>query len=155
MYDSRRDEAKMEQRDFYQRCRTRIRKWVTSEEGKSSRWAEYILAAPDLFHLLCRLSTDKDVPTREKAKLAAAIAYFVSPFDLIPEGIVGPIGYADDIALAAYVLNGIVNRTDADVVRRHWAGDGDVLQSIQFILRAADEMVATGLWRKLKRLSRF
>jgi uncharacterized membrane protein YkvA (DUF1232 family) len=33
------------------------------------------------------------------------IAYIISPLDLLPEGIIGPAGYAEDIALAAYVIN--------------------------------------------------
>ncbi len=49
--------------------------------------------APDLLHLLCKLTIDEDVPVKERAKLAAAIAYFISPIDLVPEAIVGIIGY--------------------------------------------------------------
>jgi uncharacterized membrane protein YkvA (DUF1232 family) len=109
-----------------------------------------LLFAPDLFHLLCKLSLDPEVPVKEKAKLAGAIAYFVSPVDLVPEALVGPIGYADDIAVAAYVLNEIVNHTDQHAVQKHWAGDGEVLVVIQQIIQAADEMVGKGLWRKLK-----
>ncbi|MFC1550906.1 YkvA family protein, partial [Candidatus Neomarinimicrobiota bacterium] len=93
-----------------------------------------------------------EVPVKEKAKLAAAIAYFVSPIDLIPEAIIGPIGYVDDIALAAYVLRSIINDTNPEVVQKHWAGDTDVLKVIQNILEVADQMVGSGLWKKLKGL---
>jgi len=138
--------------DFYRQLRGQIRAWVGSDKGRSNRWAEYILFAPDLFHLLWKLSTDPDVAPTDKVKLAAAIAYFISPIDLIPEAVVGPIGYVDDIALAAYVLHSIVNHTDPEVLRRHWAGDGDVLDVIQRILAVADGMVGSGMWKKLKRL---
>lgn len=107
--------------------------------------------APDLFHLLCKLSIDKDVPAIEKAKVVAAIAYFVSPIDFIPEAITGPLGYADDIALAAYVLNNFVNNTDEERVRKHWVGDADVLNLIQQILSIADAMLGSGLWENIKR----
>ena len=70
--------------DFYQRLRISIRDWLATEEGSSNKWSEYLLLAPDFFHLLCKLSIDRDVPTKEKAKLAVAIAYFVSPLDLLP-----------------------------------------------------------------------
>lgn len=138
--------------DFYQQLRKKIRDWL-ERGGRSSKWAEYIMAAPDLFHLLCKLTIDPEVPVKEKAKLAATIAYFVSPIDLIPEVIVGPLGYVDDVALAAYVLNSIINTTSPEVVKRHWTGDGDVLALIQEILRVADEMVGSGLWRRLKGLA--
>jgi uncharacterized membrane protein YkvA (DUF1232 family) len=106
---------------------------------------------PDLFHLLCKLSLDDEVPIKEKAKLAGAIAYFVSPVDLLPEIITGPLGYLDDIAVAAYVLNGIINNTDKALVEKHWAGDGDVLHVIRQIIKGADEMLGSGLWAKLKK----
>jgi len=141
-----------QQKDFYQDLRKRMHEWLGSEEGKSNKWAEYLMFAPDLFHLLCKLSIDKDVPVKEKAKLAGAIAYFISPLDLIPEAITGPVGYIDDIALAAYVLNSIVNKTNPDVLRRHWAGDEDVLVAIQHILQVAENMVGKGLWNKLKKV---
>jgi len=138
--------------DYYQQLRAKFKAWIQTDEGKENRWAAYLLATPDLFHLLCKLSIDKDVPIKEKAKLAGAIAYFVSPIDLVPEALVGPIGYVDDISLAAFVLNQVVNNTDPEVVRNHWAGEGDVLELIKRILSKADEMVGSGLWTKLKNM---
>jgi len=137
--------------DFYQKLREEFRDWAKTEEGQSNKFAEYLLCAPDLFHLLCKLTFDSRVPTLEKAKLAGAIAYFVSPVDLIPEAILGPVGYVDDIALAAIVLNNLVNKTEQGVIQEHWAGDGDVLNLIKEIIEAADEMLGSGLWRKLKK----
>ncbi len=139
------------QEDFYKSLRTKIKKWLQAKNGRSSKWAEYIIWAPDLFHLLVKLSLDKDVPSKEKAKLAAVIAYFISPIDFLPEAILGPIGYSDDIALAAYVLNSMINRIDPEIVERHWAGEGDVLEIIRRILKVADEMLGQGLWRKVKK----
>jgi uncharacterized membrane protein YkvA (DUF1232 family) len=139
--------------DFYRRLRGQIRDWLDSETGKSNQWSEYLLVAPDLFHLLWKLSTDPDVSSTDKAKLAGVLAYFISPIDLIPEAIVGPIGFVDDIALAAYVLNGMINHTDPEVLRRHWAGENDVLDVIRHILAAADRMVGSGVWKKLKKLA--
>ena len=139
-----------ENRDFYKNLRSRMKVWIESKEGMNHRWAEYLMFAPDLFHLLYRLSLDKDVPVKEKAKLAGAIAYFLSPVDLISEALTGPVGYVDDIAIAAYVINSVVNNSNPDVVKKHWAGEKDVLEVIQAILRAADKMVGKRLWKKLK-----
>ncbi len=138
--------------DFYQNLRNKFRDWLQSDAGKKHKYAEYLMFAPDLFHLMCKLSIDPDVPVKHKAKLAGAIAYFVSPIDLVPEGLVGPIGYVDDLAIAAYVLNGIVNNTDPEVMKKHWAGEGDVLENIKNILKVADDMVGSGLWAKLKKM---
>jgi uncharacterized membrane protein YkvA (DUF1232 family) len=100
--------------------------------------------------LLCRLAVDKEVPAGQKAKVAGVIVYFVSPLDLLPEGIVGPVGYVEDVALAAWVLNDLINETNPGIVMRHWAGDEDVLDLIQQILQVADEMVGSGLWARVR-----
>ena len=102
-------------------------------------------------HLLCKLALDPDVSAKSKVKLAGAIAYFISPLDLLPEALLGPVGYVDDVALAAYVLNEIVNESGDELVRRHWAGHGDVLALTKQILEVADEMVGGGLWEKLRK----
>ena len=138
--------------DFYKSLRSRMMDWLESRAGRNHKWADYLMLAPDLFHVLCKLSVDKDVPAQEKVKLVGAIAYFISPIDLIPEAIVGPVGYVDDIALAAYVLNSVINNTDPEVVRKHWAGEDDVLEVVQKILKVADKMVGGVLWKKIKRM---
>lgn len=138
--------------DFYRNLRARVEGWLGSEEGKKSEWADYVMAAPDLVHLLTKLSVDPEVPMAEKAKVAAVFAYFVSPFDIIPEALGGPPGLLEDVALAAFVLKGILNHTDADVVKRHWAGSRDVLELVQDVVERADAMLGAVAWRRLRRL---
>jgi len=141
----------MQKEDFYQKLRNRVREWA-AQEGKDSKALKYILMAPDFFHLIWRLMFDPRVPIIEKAKLGSAIAYFVSSVDVVPEDLIGPAGYIDDVALAAYVLNSILNSVGPEVLEEHWAGDGDVLKNIQEILKVADELIGSGLWKKIKRL---
>ncbi len=93
---------------------------------------------------------DERVPSKEKAKFIGVIAYFISPIDLLPEFILGPIGYLDDIALTAYVLNNYINDTDSQIVRELWAGDQDILSSIKNILSIADKAIGSGLWKKIQ-----
>lgn len=142
-----RDEAAHD--DFYKALRARVAAWL-EQHGRGFRHAQVLLLAPDLFHLMCRLALDKRVPAPQKAKLAAAIAYFVSPIDLVPEALVGPAGYVDDVALAAYVLNGLVNAGHGQIAEEHWAGEGDVLSAIQQVLAVADELIGAGLWKKIR-----
>ena len=141
----------MDRNDFYQNLRERVKEWA-KREGKDSKALKYILIAPDFFHLLCKLMFDPRVPKGEKAKVGAAITYFISPVDVIPEGLVGPVGYADDVALAAYVLNSIVNSVGSEVLEEHWAGDGDVLKKVQDVLSVADGLVGSGMWKRIKGL---
>ena len=53
--------------------------------------------------------------------------------------------------MAAFVLNQLVNRGHEGLMRRHWAGDGDVLVLIQKIAGSADEMAGSGLWTRLQK----
>ena len=53
---------KQQNLDFYQTLRRKIKDWET-KEGANHKWAEYILLAPDFFHLLCKLAIDKEVQT--------------------------------------------------------------------------------------------
>jgi len=42
-------------------------------------------------------------------RLIAAVIYILSPFDLLPEAILGPIGLIDDAGALGYVLLTIAN----------------------------------------------
>ncbi len=140
-----------EQNDFYKKIRSDIQKWVKKSNHKNTKWAEYLFIAPDLFHLLTKLAIDPDVPSEKKTKLVTAIIYFISPIDFIPEAIFGPIGYLDDIALAAYIINDLVNQIDPQIVQRNWAGDQDILLLLKNIIINTNQMIGSGVWDKIKK----
>ena len=139
-----------EEQDFYKRIRKKVNDWLETNAGNNKQWSEYILLAPDLFHLLTKLSMDKEIPESKKVKLLAAIAYFISPIDLLPEALLGPIGFLDDIALSAYVLNDIINNVDPKIVTRNWAGDKDILVLVKTILANASNFLGSKILRKIK-----
>jgi len=143
--------ALAEHDDFYQTLRRRIAAWL-EKHGKGFRHAQILLVAPDLFHLLCKLIVDKRVPAAHKARLAAAVVYFVSPLDFLPEALLGPVGYLDDVAVAAYALSSLINAGHGELAKEHWAGEGDLLGVIQLVLGAADEAIGAGLWKKIRAL---
>ncbi len=90
------------------------------------RMGNFLMFLPNMARLLARLLKDARVPTAEKALFVAAIVYFVSPIDFIPD-IFPFIGQVDDIYVIALTLLRLVNRTDARIVREHWSGGGDVV----------------------------
>ena len=153
-YEEIRQRRNMEnyKKDFYQKLRNDISNWANSKKGKNYRWTKYLMVAPDIFHLSYKLMLDKDVPIEEKIKLTLAIAYFIAPLDLVPEVVMGPIAYIDDVALAAYVLNSLLNNIDIQIVTRHWAGDEDILKTIRQILVNAERMIKSGLWKRIKKI---
>ena len=140
-----------QKKDFYQKLRADIKKWLEEKTASKNTWTEYIMLAPDLFHLLTKLSLDPDVPASKKVKIAGIIAYFISPIDLIPELLLGPVGYLDDIAATAYILNDIINEVDPKIIQRNWAGEKDILVLVKTIIANANNMIGSGLLKKLRK----
>lgn len=139
--------------DFYQKLRQKMRSWLTTNEGKSNKFTEFLLVAPDLFHLLCKLMVEPTIAASDKIKLPLVIAYFISPIDLIPEGLVGPAGYVDDVVLAAYAIKAIIDimgSTDPEVLKKNWAGDQDLLVTIKKIIESAGDMLSPDILSKLR-----
>jgi uncharacterized membrane protein YkvA (DUF1232 family) len=137
---------------FYDRIRNTIQRYVDSKGKVLGRTAEFLLLVPDVFILLWRLTTDPRVNGKDKVLLGSAVAYFVMPFDLIPEALVGPAGYLDDLVFGVYVLNKILGSGDASIVREHWSGSDDVLEEIQRVLTAAESLVGKDLVVKIKKM---
>jgi uncharacterized membrane protein YkvA (DUF1232 family) len=126
---------------FYDKLRLKVESFMLKRATKHPQAIKYILLAPDLFVLLARLVQDARVPFKSKAIAGVAIAYFISPIDLIPEVLTGPIGLLDDIVLAAYALNRILADTDKEILIEHWNGEADLLNTIQEVLSKAEELV--------------
>lgn len=136
--------------DLYRRLRRRVLDWAASKTGARNTYMELVLAAPDMLHLLYRLMLDPSVRATDKTKLAGAFAYFVTPVDLIAEAFVGPIGYLDDMALAALVLSQLI-QGNREAVLRNWAGDQNVIALIEKILMRAEAMLGYRVWKMIKR----
>ena len=111
---------------------------------------EYALLLPNLGKLIWRLSRDPRVPARSKASLVLLGGYLVSPVELIPDFIPG-VGQLDDIVVAAFVLDQMLNRVPAEIVREHWDGDRDVLELVQEVLDIATGFVPGWLKNRFSR----
>lgn len=138
------DEKK--QQDFYKKLRKKVHNYV--EEHPNSKYTEYLLLVPDFFHLLCRLLADSRVPFKNKALIAAAITYFISPLDIIIDLIPG-IGLIDDVYLTTYVLKSLLDSVGEEVIIELWAGDGDVLALIKQVFDFAEEYAGKGVLNKI------
>jgi uncharacterized membrane protein YkvA (DUF1232 family) len=139
-FRSRREER------FYHRLRDKVKRWAQKRELPEQQ-LEYLLAAPDLFVLLSRLAVDNRVPAITKAKVAAGIAYFLSPLDLVPD-FLGPVGFLDDVVVAAWIIYTIceeLNALDPSILEEHWEGEEDVLQRVTDIVARAEDVLGKGL----------
>jgi uncharacterized membrane protein YkvA (DUF1232 family) len=136
--------------DMYRRLRRRVHDWAAGKDGSRHAYVDFVLVAPDILHLLYRLMLDPGVRGSDKAKIAGAFMYFVTPVDLLAEAFFGPIGFLDDVALAAVVLSQIIH-VNREAVERNWAGNQNVIALIEKILVSAEAMLGARLWTKLKR----
>jgi uncharacterized membrane protein YkvA (DUF1232 family) len=136
---------------FYLNLRKKILVWVESRGFKNRKIVEYILAAPDFFYLLWKLSLDPDIPAEDRILVGFALLYFISPFDFLPEGIIGPIGYLDDIALSAYVIKKVIKSAGEEKVKKYWPGEEDLVITIEKIISKVDEYLGSGLWERIVR----
>lgn len=136
---------------FYDRMRESIRRYLENKGSVAGTTSEYLLLAPDVFVLLWRLVNDSRVNAKNKVMLGSGLAYYLFPLDIMPEAFLGPIGYLDDLVFAVYLLNKILADTDPAILREHWSGRDDVLDSIRKVLNAADNLVGKDILGKLKR----
>ena len=108
---------------------------------------EYALLAPRLVKLVWRLTRDPRVPARAKAVLFVLVGYLASPVDLIPDFLPG-LGQLDDLVIAAFALDQILNRVPEEVVREHWDGDDDILEIVRHVLDIATAFVPAWLKKR-------
>jgi uncharacterized membrane protein YkvA (DUF1232 family) len=138
--------------DFYRRLRGRLDNWLRSKEGRAYRFADHLLLLPDFVHLVIRLALDRRVPMGLRTQTAAVLAYVMLPFDLVPEAMIGPIGFGDDLLLVALMTQRLLARVPQEIVLEHWTGPRELMQTIRTVLDAAEEMVGSNVWDRLQRI---
>jgi uncharacterized membrane protein YkvA (DUF1232 family) len=116
------------ERRLYDRFRARL---ASIEPSAVSSTRDMLLLLPDLTVLLMRLLRDPRVSLGDKGVALLGLGYVLSPIDLLPEILLGPIGLIDDLFVVAATLSRLLNHVHPDVVRSHWPGRGDALDAIQ------------------------
>ncbi len=109
--------------------------------GYAGAYADYVMLVPDLFLLITRLMLDPRIEAKHKAYMGAAVAYVVSPVDLLSERRFGALGYLDDLVVVVAALNMLLNEVDRQVVLEHWSGKADLLETIQKVVVQADQLI--------------
>lgn len=113
---------------LYDRLRAAV---VQSRRGAPSGLRDMLLLLPDLTVLLARLVRDDRVPRRAKLVALLGVGYVLSPIDLLPGLLLGPVGLVDDLLVVTAALSHLLNDVHPDVVRGAWSGQGDALEAIQ------------------------
>ena len=100
---------------------------LNSYNGEYEKIVDY---GPDLFKLLSNLLGDKEINGITRIKVIAALAYFVTPNDIIPESIHGPKGLIDDIFLCSHVIKDIGSELGYEIFEGSWYRDENLQEVV-------------------------
>jgi uncharacterized membrane protein YkvA (DUF1232 family) len=146
-----------------QRSRTSRQAAEVAEESTESRprtgvkrtLVDVIKQIPAYLRLLGGLLTDRRVSGVDKLLVAAAIAYIVSPMDLLPD-FVPFLGEVDDVFLLVLALQRLIANAGRRVVADYWVGSmGDLNPtSLRRVLLAATFFLPRRMRRRLRAIGR-
>lgn len=95
---------------------------------------DLISFSPALYRILVSLLDDPRFPGRLRPMVAAAIAYFVLPADVISVESHGPIGFMDDIYLCAFIIERVRSLLGQKILEDNWDGKAPLLPLMEDIL---------------------
>ncbi len=138
---------------FYDRLRGRVVRTLERRGGRlGARAGSVLLLVPDVFMLMARLALDRGVPRATRTLLASTLAYFVLPIDLLPEAVVGPLGYFDDVVLALTALSQAFGRELEPLAEKHWSGSRPLRTVMSDVLPAAESLLGSDLYGRVKKV---
>ena len=108
----------------------------------------YIRQLPQYIKLLGGLITDPRVALLDKLLVFGAIAYIVTPIDLIPD-FIPFFGEIDDVYILVIALQRLISNAGRGVLLDHWAGEPSDLADIN--LRGALAAAAFFLPKRIRR----
>ena len=108
----------------------------------------YVKQLPHYLRLLGGLVTDSRVSMLDKLLVVGAIAYIVTPIDLIPD-FIPFFGEIDDLYILILALQRLIANAGRPVLLAHWGGDPEDLADLN--LRQALTAAAFFLPKKLRR----
>ncbi len=135
---------------FYRQLRQRVTKYA-NKNGKNNVWIKYLLLAPDFFYLLWKLLSDKHVGPKAKFKIGLALAYFINPFDLIPDMLIS-VGFLDDIVAAAYAIRSVIQEVNPAILNKYWLPRRDVIDVTNDICQVSDKLIGVNTFKKISAL---
>jgi uncharacterized membrane protein YkvA (DUF1232 family) len=137
---------------FYDRLRERIVAWIAQRGGRlSGSAAKALLLVPDVFIFLVRLTLDREVPRSTRALIGGALAYYLLPLDFLPELLLGPVGFVDDLVLAVAVLGQAFGNELEPYSRKHWSGPEDLRVVLRDISTSAEQLLGHKVYDRLRR----
>lgn len=122
--------------------------------GQKRRVLGAIREIPNYLRLLGGLLVDPRVSKVDKALVGLAVAYVLSPVDLIPD-VIPFLGQVDDVFLVLTALQRLITNAGARVVRAHWKGDPATVDELNVVraLSAASFFLPRKVRKQLRRMA--
>lgn len=95
----------------------------------------FVKNLPSVLRLIVRAMRSPRISNATKSKILVSGLYVCSPIDLVPELLLGRLGYVDDLLIIVSVLDGLFNFEDPEVIRDLWPGRSEELLHVQQGLR--------------------
>ena len=123
--------------------------------GARRTMMDTIRQIPHYLKLLFGLVRDSRVSMTDKLLVAGAIAYGLSPFDLIPD-FVPFFGQVDDVFLVVTAIQRLIANAGHHVVLDHWEGAREELHDLNVgrVLSAAAFFLPPAVRRSLRRMAK-
>jgi len=132
-----------EQEDLPARARSKA-----PRRGAKRTVLHYIRQLPNFLRLLYGLISDPRVAVLDKVLVFGAIAYIITPIDLIPD-FIPFLGEVDDVYLLVLALQRLMSNAGRIVLLDHWGGATEDLSDLN--LRGALSAAAFFLPRRIRR----
>jgi len=140
--------------DNYSKIRKNIDEKVPDKYNKVM---EYAMIVPDIIALFWRLFRDKRVSIKIKLLIGGITAYLASPIDILPD-FIPFVGKIDDVAIAFYGLQRIVEEVPKEIVIQNWQGEEDIILKLEEAISYLNQILGGQNVKKLlaylKKLSR-
>ncbi len=88
--------------------------------------------------MFANLLEDGRVDAESRQRINAALAYFVTPFELMPRELHGPEGYLDQAYLCLWTVERLRDELPEHVLADAWEGEGEVLEITREVLPAVE-----------------
>jgi uncharacterized membrane protein YkvA (DUF1232 family) len=136
----------------YSKTRSEV---VDHAPDKYKKILEYALMIPDIVALLWGIFKDKRVNFKAKMMVGGILLYIVSPLDIIPD-FIPFIGQVDDVAIAFFGLNAIINEVPEEVVLENWHGKDNIIlivrEAVSYISKAVGSQNVTKIMDIVKNI---
>ena len=118
-----------------------LKKWANTNEYNNSRFGKEITYLPKFLDICLNIYDNENTSSELRNRAESIIKYAESDFDHLSEAILGNVGLADDLFLAALFLNEVKDKSIFNF-------DDETLKKISHIMLISKDMLQINVYNK-------